>query len=247
MRTAIWITSALLFAALAAWSPRSHQAVAVSASAPSAELAVPVGAVLLWWGIEREIPAGFEVCDGTLPLTKDALLKLRKPDLRGRFPKGVREPSGFRPESAASGGSNSLGAQSTDRHVLTPDQIPAHAHAIAHVHDLAPHAHATPTHDHPIGNHTHPIGDWTQTALPGGNTDQVLTTGSQATSQAAASGTTGSSGAAQTQAGGGGPSGPANPAQSGANASAQSGHSHSLGGRDNQPAFLELLFIVRVR
>ncbi len=50
---------------------------------------VPVGGVIMWWGNEKDIPPGFEICDGKHPSTKMAKLKTVKPDFRDRFPKGA--------------------------------------------------------------------------------------------------------------------------------------------------------------
>jgi hypothetical protein len=253
MRIPITLTFALLLmlGSLAAQAP---EPVPASSSRPdpadttlSSEL-VPVGAVILWWGDANALPDGYELCDGTLPVTKNAVLRIRKPDLRDRFVKGPSDGAAYRPETAQSGGRNQGAANTTGRHVLTANEIPAHTHPIPHTHDAPAHTHPLAQHDHPIGGHTHVIGTWATVDFQSGNQQvTTLTQGGQDSSQPPSGGTTGAGGAGATQSGGGGPTGPATPAQSGSNATAAAGHSHDLPGGDNRPAFLEMLFLIRVR
>jgi hypothetical protein len=240
MRTTLSITALLLLGMLAAQAPGP-----ATSLSPSGE--VPLGTVIMWWGNADSLPDGYELCDGTLP-AKGSVLKIRKPDLRDRFAKGPQDGTAYRPETALAGGRNQGAAAVTGRHVLTMNEIPTHTHPIPHTHDIAAHSHPIAAHDHPIGGHTHVIGTLTTVNVQAGNQQHtVLTQGSQDSSQPPSGGATGSGGAGSTQADGGGSSGPATPAQSGANATSGAGHSHDLPGGDTRPAFLEMLFIVRVR
>jgi hypothetical protein len=249
MRTTLSITALLLVGALAAQDsgPATSLSSAGSTrpSAPSGE--VPIGTVILWWGNADSLPEGYELCDGTLP-AKGSVLNIRKPDLRDRFVKGPQDGTAYRPETAVAGGRNQGSAATTGRHALTTNEIPAHAHPIPHTHDVAAHAHPMVAHDHPIGSHTHVIGAWSTVNFQAGNQQvTLLTQGSQDSSQPPSGGATDSGGAGSTQPGGGGSTGPATPGQSGTNATSAAGHSHDLPGGDHRPAFLEMLFIVRVK
>ena len=50
---------------------------------------VPVGGVIMWWGVPSSVPEGFEICDGSSPVTPGATLSGMKPDMRDRFAKGL--------------------------------------------------------------------------------------------------------------------------------------------------------------
>ena len=89
-----------------------------------ADPGIPVGAVIPWWGNVQQIPPGFEVCDGRFPETRGAALTDPKPDLRDRFPKGTERPRDFRPRMARTGGSNTNSA-TTGGHQLTVAEIPS--------------------------------------------------------------------------------------------------------------------------
>jgi len=104
-----------------AWSARQDS----PAAEPAATLvtSVPVGTILAWWGDVHTIPAGFELCDGRFPQTPEALLKDPKPDLQGRYLKGAEQPAIFRPRSAPKGGRNTSSA-TTGAHKLTVAEVP---------------------------------------------------------------------------------------------------------------------------
>lgn len=247
MRTTLTFAALLMFGTLAAQGPGQGPGPSTESPALASEL-VPIGGVIFWWGEADALPSGYELCDGTLPVTKDAVLRIRKPDLRDRFAKGPSDGTSYRPQTAQSGGRNQGGATTTGRHVLTANEIPAHTHPIPHTHDVSAHTHPVAAHDHPIGVHTHVIGAWSTVNVQSGNQQvTALTQGNQDSSQPPSGGATGAGGAGATQSGGGGASGPATPAQSGNNATSAAGHSHDLPGGDNRPAFLEMLFIIRVK
>lgn len=224
---------------LGSWNGRSNPPYR-----PTAASEVPIGGVLLFWGRLTELPEGFEACDGTLPITKGALLKEHKPDLRNRFAMGTLQPHTFDPRTAQSGGDHRSKAGRTGGHTLTQAQLPAHTHPIAHSHDLAAHTHSLVDHSHPIGNHTHPVAELASISTQQGS-ERFLKQGSTHDS-GPATGTTGPAGAGTTGQGGPGASGPANPANSGPTGGGQP-HEHSLPESDNRPAYLELLYIVRVK
>lgn len=87
-------------------------------SLPSGVGAVISGMILLWNGLSTNIPAGYVLCDGTNGT----------PDLRDKFVLGA---GGALPTTGGSSstttGATSLSG-STDAHVLTQDEIPAHIH-----------------------------------------------------------------------------------------------------------------------
>jgi hypothetical protein len=210
---------------------------------------VPVGGVILWWGMEDDLPYGFEVCDGTLPSTQGATLKERKPDLRDRFVKGAAEVSGFRPRSAVSGGSNDTARTVTSPHVLLANEIPGHTHPIPHQHTID-HTHRVPDHTHPIGPHVHAMGEWVDSAALTGTGIELLRNnpaGTDACAPAPPASTTGSSAALQTGPATPNLSGASNRTDSGQNATTNQGHTHDVPAGDNRPAFLEMLFAIRVK
>ncbi len=70
---------------------------------------VPVGGVIMWWGDEKDIPIGFEICDGNVPTTKGAKLQSAKPNIQDCFPKGALATRKTLAELAtARGGSHDL-------------------------------------------------------------------------------------------------------------------------------------------
>ncbi len=69
--------------------------------------AVPEGAIMPWWGVKSELPAGWEICDGSNGT----------PDLRNRFLRGCEG------EGAGSTGGD---AEVT----LASDQVPKHSHSV---------------------------------------------------------------------------------------------------------------------
>ncbi|TAJ10149.1 MAG: hypothetical protein EPO68_15130 [Planctomycetota bacterium] len=227
----------------AASAPRDEQSPASPAPPPAPEvIGVPVGGVLMWWGMESALPEGFEICDGKFPVAKGALLKERKPDLRDRFAKGARDFASFRPQNALSGGSNSHADVTTTTHALTVNELPKHTHPIAHTHTLAPH-------DHRIGPHTHAIGEFIDISYgDGGNPTQtqVLTSHSapapNTSEPAPQSSATGLSATLTTSA----PSAP-NSGENAWNTGALQGHAHTVHIGDTLPAFVEMIFVIRVK
>lgn len=189
---------------------------------------IPIGTVLPWWGTVDAIPAGFELCDGRFPETRGAILKEPKPDLLGRFLKGAEDPRNFRPRSALMGGTNRSSA-TTGEHHLTVSQIPT---AVKVVLDPGADGVTDPGHSHGAGE----TSVTTTTIQPGDGTPVTVVTGitDPASTDSAPSGlkvdptelnvrweTSGNAGAA---------------------------HAHPLTAeQDNQPAYLEILFIVRVK
>jgi hypothetical protein len=211
------------------------------------QVVVPVGGVILWWGDASALPPGFEVCDGTVPFHRNATLKERKPDLRDRFVKCAKDISGYRPRNALEGGANETPVRRTLPYALKPDDLPPHQHPIAHVHGLQAHTHGLPNHTHGLTSHQHLIGSWID-ALLSGTGSQVLTQNANgpASTQPGGAGNTGPGGAGSTEAGGGGQTLAASPAMSGSNATQNTGHFHEIPSFDNRPAFLEMLYIIRV-
>lgn len=83
-------------------------------------LAVPVGGVIMWWGSIASLPENFEICDGSAPVTTGATLVGIKPDLRDRFVKGAVADANDVNISPVSGGAHFLNLQ--------------HDHEMDHVH-----------------------------------------------------------------------------------------------------------------
>lgn len=142
---------AIALIAVAFTNPRSPQ------EGLSPSLHVPVGTILPWWGEYKEIPEGFEECDGRNPETRDAVFKYKKPDLRGRFLRGHENFKNFKPKAQNGGGSEDGAHTHAMQHnhgahthnLNTPDKDkdykdPAgttHEHDHDHAHDLADHQH----------------------------------------------------------------------------------------------------------
>ncbi len=92
-------------------------------------IAIPIGGVIMWWGSINNVPAGFEICNGGLPTSPGATMQGRKPDLRDRFVKGAPV------EKADVKSDPTIGGQ----HFLDL----SHAHAtVAHQHTV-PHDHGS--------------------------------------------------------------------------------------------------------
>lgn len=88
-------------------------------------LAFPVGTIVLWYGALGNIPAGFQVCDGTNGT----------PDLRDRFVVGA----GTTYAMGATGGAVSVTSGAGGAHLpvvqatsLTIDEMPAHSHHLGY-------------------------------------------------------------------------------------------------------------------
>lgn len=202
---------------------------------------VPIGGVILWWGSESDEPQGFESCDGKFPITPGAMLKEKKPDLRDRFVKGPRDFSAFRPINAKTGGANTRADTFTEPHVLTLNEIPKHTHPIGHTHTL-------PSHLHRIGAHEHGIGEFVTHMFATGSGETLTFLQQHAapapskTEAAPAGEMTGPSDVLTT-------SDPSQP-NSGQNAwttGTLQGHTHMIHGGDTMPAFLEMIWIIRVK
>ena len=69
--------------------------------------AVPVGAIMPWWGAKDELPEGWTICDGNNGM----------PDLKGRFLYGCRL-----------GDAGGVGGQQSVK--LNDDQVPSHSHTV---------------------------------------------------------------------------------------------------------------------
>jgi microcystin-dependent protein len=86
---------------------------------------LPVGTILMWNGLLANIPAGFQLCDGTGGT----------PDLRGAFPRGaggavaLGATGGAASANTSTGGSHNHGG-STGSHALTAAQMPSHSHRV---------------------------------------------------------------------------------------------------------------------
>lgn len=99
---------------------------------------IPIGGIILWWGRAADIPYGFEACDGTVVGTKGAVITGLKPNLENKFPRGAPEHRTFVPQAFSGGGDDTLrfGRQKVTLNIaphgfaLNTAQLPTHSHAI---------------------------------------------------------------------------------------------------------------------
>ena len=82
--------------------------------------AMPKGSIIMWYGSQKTIPAGWELCDGGVSVNDPALTK---PNLMGRVPVGLSTTTGDYSTINELGGS--------DKITLKLDQMPRHQHRIA--------------------------------------------------------------------------------------------------------------------
>lgn len=82
--------------------------------------AMPKGSIIMWYGSQKTIPGGWELCDGGVSVNDPAITK---PNLMGRVPVGLSTTSGDYSTIAALGGNDNV--------TLKLDQIPRHRHRIA--------------------------------------------------------------------------------------------------------------------
>lgn len=135
---------------------------------------LPVGSVAMFAGLTA--PTGWLVCDGSLVSRTtyadlyatigdaygggDGLTTFALPDLRGRIPAGVGTDADFSPLGKTGGAKT---------HALTAQEMPSHAHDIAHTHAGPSHTHTGPSHTHAI-DHNHAAF----TTASGGTHNHVL-------------------------------------------------------------------------
>lgn len=82
--------------------------------------AMPKGSIIMWYGSQKTIPGGWELCDGGVSVNDPAITK---PNLMGRVPVGLSTSSGDYSTISAIGGN--------DKITIKLDQIPQHRHRIA--------------------------------------------------------------------------------------------------------------------
>jgi hypothetical protein len=84
----------------------ANEAIAREETVNTVNVLVPIGTVIAWSGNWNDIqarPKNFELCDGKKPSTPGAIYKGEKPNLIGRFPRGMRVNDGV-PFPLESGG-----------------------------------------------------------------------------------------------------------------------------------------------
>lgn len=89
---------------------------------------IPVGGIIMWWGRADNLPAGFELCDGTSPSTLGALLAGTKPNFTDRFPKGPASGTSDVVAAFGQGGTNSVPERKTGGTAITLNQMARHDH-----------------------------------------------------------------------------------------------------------------------
>lgn len=82
--------------------------------------AMPKGSIIMWYGSQKTIPAGWELCDGGVSVNDPSLTK---PNLMGRVPVGLSTADATYSNPSTLGGSDSV--------TIKIDQIPSHQHRIA--------------------------------------------------------------------------------------------------------------------
>lgn len=130
-----------------------------------AESNLPIGSIILWYGIPANVPAGWQICDGTNGT----------PNLKGRVPVGV---------DAAQTEFDTMGKLSGAKtHALTQAELAIHGHVASsaaesqeHVHN-ANHGHTAD--DNQVGAHSHAQAP--QTAVTTASTVGLVPTGSNQT------------------------------------------------------------------
>jgi hypothetical protein len=100
-------------------------AAAVTRTAAEMNYPVPIGSVLMWWGLDAEVPDGFGLCDGTTYDRTDGGGDLISPDLRGLFVRGAVNDAGV----GVAGGADSVSTSSNGAHTHTVSVASGGAHA----------------------------------------------------------------------------------------------------------------------
>lgn len=191
-----------------------------------ANVAVPVGGVIMWWGSLSQIPDGFELCDGAAP-APGSLLTGVKPDLRDKFVKGATSGATDVKQNPVTGGRHATQVSRTGLTELTRSQLPNYtlphnlgtAAAGAHRHNIE-------SGDGP-NNRAAPTDEGKDGYFAGGDADnheafRPLRTTENGSHTHAITGTISLGGSGQ-------------------------GHDHVIPSHDNRPEFLELFYIIRVR
>ena len=80
-------------------------------------VAVPVGTIIMWYGLTSTIPYGWEICDGTASVHNPNIMK---PNLMGRFPVGLSTEDSNYNKPGVTGGNNQV--------TLEINNIPQHNH-----------------------------------------------------------------------------------------------------------------------
>lgn len=194
----------------------------------SAGSGLPVGTVLPFWGSVSAIPESFELCDGALPTTPGATLLGPKPDLRAKFARGteIGIPDVTTPRT---GGSDALTGLPLSGHALTRAQLPNTTVDLdtAIISGAGSHGHtwirtATGTEQRCVGDDEGTAETHYTLGSTAARTCPSMTTSSDGHGHSLGGGTLSSGGSGQT-------------------------HAHTYSVPDNRPAFLEVLFIIRVR
>lgn len=78
---------------------------------------LPKGTIVMWYGSQKNIPNGWELCDGSASVNDSSIIK---PNLMGRVPVGLSNKEGDYSKTSTLGGNDSIN--------LKIDQIPRHKH-----------------------------------------------------------------------------------------------------------------------
>jgi hypothetical protein len=123
----------------------------------------PPGSVIMWWGTLDAKPDGWELCDGEMPTTPNAVYTGRKPDLRDAFLKGATMDADLMLVGDQQNPGGHLGqndyAKTTGSTTLSRAQLASHEHP--HTLSIPPDTQQVPTggqHDH-LGGSEGGLGD----------------------------------------------------------------------------------------
>ena len=94
-------------------------------------VAIPIGVIVMWYGAENAVPAGWAICNG------QTVNGVTTPNLTGRFVVGAGADSTYK--ASDGGDAYQPGAKGGERtHKLSTQEMPSHTHSITmHTGDLA--------------------------------------------------------------------------------------------------------------
>ena len=103
-----------------------------------ADTTVPVGSVLMYFGLPSSLPANWRLCDGSVVVDPESVLNgIALPDLRNRFPRGESDGTANIPAVGVSTG----GSSDTPAHTHPINSVGSHSHSVS----IPSHVHSTPS------------------------------------------------------------------------------------------------------
>lgn len=87
------------------------------------DVAVPIGVIVMWYGDENDVPAGWAICNG------QTVNGFKTPNLTGRFVVGAGADSTYK--ASDGGDAYRVGTTGGERtHKLSTEEMPSHAHSV---------------------------------------------------------------------------------------------------------------------